>query len=278
MNLTIGITTYSRPDLLETMAASLYECEGIELCNVRVYDDDSPVWSGEYLRKVFPEAKEIVRRKKNLGADGNMYQMFLDFLATGDDLLLIADSDLIFRPDMLPCLINIISASDGIISLYNSAVHPSTRECSVNGTACVEKEHIGAAGTVITKELVTLVTRNVPASSSYDWDWSRFLRERKIRLLVTKESLIQHIGVHGQNSSSFVTEYGLHFYPGSRSNEVALVDFFECVLQRKDELIRSYRMFKPLRYPLRSINILFGKVCFSMRRLFRYVSLKQKRW
>jgi hypothetical protein len=249
------------------MASSLHECEGISRCSIRVYDDASPFWDEAYLRRVFPSAKEIVRRKKNLGADGNMRQMFVDFLETGDDALLVADSDLIFRPDMIACVESVLEAAGGIMSLYNSAIHSPHESCAVCGVPFAVKKTIGAAGTVMTRRVVEMIVANVPASSSYDWDWSRYLALRNVPLLVTEESFVQHIGVHGQNSSSFATEYGLNFYPGSRRNEIAAAEFFDHVIRQKDELIRSYRVFKPLRYPGRSAKVLLGRFVMMMRKL-----------
>lgn len=267
MTITVGITTWARPDLLETMAASLAGCEGISQCNVRVYDDASPYWDTAYLEGVFPWAREIVRRDENLGADGNMRQMFVDFLSSGDDLLIVADSDLIFRPDMISTAERVIGSTDGYLSVYNSAVHPSFGCCAADGVSLVLKESVGAAGSVMTRSVVERIIANVPASRSFDWDWSRYLASNGVRLFVTEESLAQHIGVHGQNSSSFSTEYGLNFFPGSHQNEVALARFFEQLIRRKDEVIKSYRVFKPLRYPRRSLKILSGRIVSALKKL-----------
>jgi hypothetical protein len=194
--------------------------------------------------------------------------MFIDFLTADDDLLIVADSDLIFRPDMISAVQRVIGLTDGYMSVYNSAVHPPFDRCAADGVSLVLKASIGAAGSVMTKSVVERIIANVPASRSFDWDWSRYLCSHGVRLFVTEESYAQHIGVHGQNSSSFSTEYGLNFFPGSHSNEVALSRFIEQLIRHKDELIKSYRVFKPLRYPGRSMKILLGRIFAAVKRIF----------
>lgn len=103
MKICIGITSYNRIGILKKMKNSLCASEGLEYCNIRIYDDCSNEYDSKYLKKIFPNVTEIIRRKRNIGACRNMRQMYVDFLKTKDELLIAADSDLIFNPEWVFC-------------------------------------------------------------------------------------------------------------------------------------------------------------------------------
>lgn len=152
MKLTLAIATYQRVDYIERMSASLLASVDISRVSVRVYDDASPDLTEEQLKAYFPYAKEIVRRPKNLKADANMAHIFEDFLKTEDDLLLLADSDLIYRPGWLDVSLALLPETDGVLSLYNSRLHFVESVCV--GKAYALKKDLGAAGTLMTRDRV----------------------------------------------------------------------------------------------------------------------------
>lgn len=240
MKITVGITTFNRLGYLKQMRQSLYASWGLERCHIRIYDDCSSEFTGADLLNMFPEAKDLIKRKTNLGSCGNMRQMYLDFLQTGDDLLVTADSDLLFRPDWIDFTVENFQYTDGIMSLYNSALHGDIKETVINGVEFVEKEHLGAAGVVLGREIVKEIVNNVPACTGYDWAWSAYLRQRNIRLLAAKESYVQHIGLVGEHCDGFATiDVGLNFYPLNKINEQLLVEFFQTALTQVRGNIRQ---------------------------------------
>jgi len=254
MKICIGITTYNRPEYLERMSTSLYACRDIDRHSIRIYDDASTAYDVKHIASVFNRSTEIRRREKNLGADGNMHQMFVDFLETGDDILFIADADLIFNPEALNTIEKLLPATDGVLSLYNSVSHAVTGDAEVAGYAACTKQYFGAAATALSREVIEFIVKNVPASNSYDWDWSVALNKRGTRLICLKDSLVQHIGAVGQNSDGTFIDFGLNFYPGNEFNERILVAFFQEALISKDKFIRSGLALNLLRKKFRTLT------------------------
>jgi len=59
------------------MANSLYSINGIQDCNIYVYDDCSTEFDISFLESVFPTAT-IIRHDKNIRADANLKFMYKD--------------------------------------------------------------------------------------------------------------------------------------------------------------------------------------------------------
>ncbi|UCC39894.1 MAG: hypothetical protein JSV96_00055, partial [Candidatus Aminicenantes bacterium] len=212
-------------------AQSLSQIEDINECNIRVYDDCSTEYGKKFLEDIFPEAKEIVVREKNLRADRNMALMFRNFLDTQDDYMLIADSDLIFRSDIIKVIKKVIPGTDGILSLYNSTLHDQiVGSQDIKGIKVLKKKDLGAAGTVLSREVVKRISGNINDGDSYDWRWSEFLLKEKLRMFCTEDSYLQHIGFEGQNNDGLLYDFGKNFYPGNRVNEEIMADYIETAL------------------------------------------------
>jgi len=239
MKITIGITTFNRPEYLQRMKKSLYASKGLDACHLRIYDDCSPHWGVDFLKKLFPDAVEIIRREKNLGSDHNIRQMFIDFLKTDDDVLISIDSDLIFHSDWLSILKKGLPFTDGVLSVYNSSLHESKGRVDLDGcdVSFVEKPHIGSAGAAFTKAIMQDIIDNVPISRTYDWDWSEYLIQKNKRLFVTEKSFVQHIGIDGYNNKNYLTDFGMNFEIDNKINEKIFIDFFENLVKEKDRVI-----------------------------------------
>lgn len=270
--ITIGIATFNRPALLKAMRDSLYASSRVEDCNIRVYDDCSTEFDNEYLREVFHSAADIVRRENNLKSDANLRQMYVDFLNTGDEIFIEADSDLIFDPGWLLFVNEIFEHTDGIVSLYNSVLHESVRETLVQNHPFEEKMHMGSAGVVFHRRILEEIVNEFPDPYSYDCRWSRYLRKKNVRLLVSKRSYVQHIGLHGQNcDGSRTLEFGLNFEPKTEANKDVLIDYYERALllqaewaQGADGRMRRqsmcYRVGFLILWPLRIFVRLWRKI------------------
>ncbi len=237
MRITFGVTTFNRLEVLRKMAKSLAAVNDIERCNIRIYDDCSSEFTPDFLRQLFPLAKTILVRKKNGGADINMGQMYRDFLATEDDIFVSADSDLIFHPSIVEQIHSLAPLCDGVFSLYNSIAHPSIRTVTISGQKWLEKKTLGAAGVVFNRRVLQSITEKIPLGPSYDYKWSAHLAEQGLRLLCTKQSYIQHIGIYGQNHiKGFAVDFGLNFHPGNAANEELLIDFFDQVITSNNRI------------------------------------------
>ena len=269
MKITVAIPTYNRPEYIKKCAKSLYQVDGISECNIRIYDDCSTEISGRFLREQFPGAVDIVVRETNLKADRNMAQMYRDFLETGDEIFIGADSDTIFRPDILHMVNELIGETDGVLSLYNSVLHKAISELNIENVPCLVKNHIGAAGTVFAREVIVEVVENIESGELYDWRWSEYLQQQGRRLIVTKESYIQHIGLDGENNNVELFDFGENFDPVTDVNKDILIDlltnvFDRLIHQRKvtAEALRSieYKIGYFFTHPLSATKLILGKI------------------
>lgn len=233
MQITFGVTTYNRLDDVKTLQRCLAAQSWPDGGHLRIYDDCSSAYDLAFLEQTFSFARTIVRRHKNMGADNNIRQMFVDFLKTGDDVLLAVDSDMIVNPAWHACLEKVFPESDGVLSLYNSNRHPGSSAQAISEYPMVQKEHMGSAGAALSREVVQEIIENVPASRSYDWDWCKHLRRQGRRLLCVQHSHAQHLGMDGTNAGlSTEVDFGIGFDPGNEVNTKILLEFYEQVMLR----------------------------------------------
>ena len=269
MKITVAIPTYNRPELIKKCASSLYQVNGINDCNVRIYDDCSTEIDELFLRDQFPNASNIVVRKANLKADRNMAQMYRDFFDTGDDLFIGADSDMIFRPDFLNIVLKLIEKTDGVLSLYNSSLHKAISELKAGDEDCVIKRHIGAAGVVFTRKIIEDIIENVQIGGTYDWRWAEFLQQQGRRLIVTKKSYVQHIGIDGENNNLEVYDFGENFNPITEINKDILIDLlnnvFDRMIYQREATARAlrsteYKIGYCFTHPLSALRLMMVKI------------------
>ena len=198
---TIGIPTYNRLSLLEMMSASLYRSDLNISHNLRIYDDCSSDFGKDFLEKKFPTAKSIKTNNENLGPDKNMYQMYVDFLSTGDDFFFNADSDLIFNKQWLNNAIEMIKKTDGVLSLFNTNAQKPYK--IIDDFFCL-KHVLGAAGTFFTRDRISELLDffdSYNKVSAFDWQWSKYFTDKNINLYCVNESLVQHIGYIGKHAT-----------------------------------------------------------------------------
>ncbi|MDR2518773.1 MAG: glycosyltransferase, partial [Spirochaetaceae bacterium] len=200
---TIGITTYNRKNIVEIMAKSLYKSDLTVPHAIRIYDDCSTEYGRDFLEKLFPTAASIKINPVNLRADKNMYQMYADFITTGDEYFFNADSDVIFTNQWLNKAINLIEKTDGIVSLFNSNTHKQYK--IVDDALCL-KNTVGAAGVFFSRNcVVKLLTHfnTIEQVKSFDWQFSEFFTNNGVKIYCVNKSLIQHIGYDGQHSKLY---------------------------------------------------------------------------
>lgn len=226
MKISISIPTYNRLDHIEILSKSLKDVIGIERHNIRIYDDYSLEFSLDRLSDLFPNAKKISRNEYNLGADRNLYHIMKDFIKSGDDVLFVCDSDLIVHAQCLLFIEEYLDQTDGVMSVYNSALHPVKDEINSN---FVTKKSIGAAGSVYTRSMVLNILKNIPEelSNYLDWAISFYLDSMDKKIYVSQRSYVQHIGIKGENNNLLALDYGVNFPPVTEFEKQQMAVFYE---------------------------------------------------
>lgn len=235
--ITIGITTYNRKAMLERMARSLHESDlSRATCHIRVYDDCSSEYGYDFLKKLFPDAVSITINETNKRSDQNIFSMYKDFLATGDEYFFNADSDLIFNKEWLNFILDNFDKTDGILSVFNTVNHKEKKKDA--DPLFIQKVDIGSAGTFFSRERMEQIVSSVQETDSLhlDWDYSARFTSMGIRILCSKDSYVQHIGLAGQNSVSSMADFGEGFVVDSITNGQILNDvLLEITKERYEE-------------------------------------------
>jgi len=225
-SLTIGITAYNRRSLLEALANSLAQVDGLERARVWILDDASQEFDADFLRSIFPTA-EVVRADTNSGgADQAMHRLFHRFVASRSGYLLNLDADMLVSRNLVDRCLQIVAddaarAAPCLYSVFNTPAH------AIAGVArgFLVKHSVGAAGTLWERGLLAQVLTAVPVSRKFDWDWSAYLTKHNIPIYVTPTSYVQHMGRTGQHSRSFGTmDHGASFDDYQGSNLTAFLD------------------------------------------------------
>ncbi len=231
MKISISVPTYNRFENLLILSKCFQHVKHIEKHHLRIYDDESTTFSLHEIQKVFPSAKQIIRNVRNLGADRNLYSLMVDFLKSDDDVLFVCDSDLIMHPECLWFIENTIDKTEGIMSVYNSARHPSY---DIADNDFLLKKSIGAAGSVFTRKMIEQVIQAVPEKFANYWDWaiSFYLQSISKKIYVSKQSFVQHIGIKGENNTILSLDYGINYQPQTALEKEQLSDFYKVFFQQ----------------------------------------------
>jgi len=291
--ITLAVATYNRKHILEKMIKSLYLSDIGANVHIRIYDDASTDFDEDYLKKAFPDSKTIIRNPVNLGPSKNMHRIFTDFIAYGDDILILTDSDLIFNREWLAVVEQVIDHTDGVMSVYNSVLHTGiVDKFQIDNVNMLNKKTIGGAGAVFKMNIIKKILYELPPSNTYDWDWSAYLVKSGIRLLVTERSYVQHIGIAGYNSGNYfggersgsLCDYGINFIGGNEHNEKAQEEFFNELVQIytkeierfkkiliSGKLLRTYYMLRAVYRLLKSKIVLNGsKIITQLHKISFY--------
>lgn len=258
--ITIGITTYNRLDVLKKMAKSLYKSDLLGQCNIRVYDDASSEYDVETLKDIFPDSVSITRNEKNVKADRNSYLMYQDFLQSEDELLVNADSDLLFSSNWLYKGMKLFKKTNGVLSLYNSIVIDG---CSVDDDL-LEKKYVGSAGVMLSRKCLQKIIHRFSVDDIqgdvpfFDWRWCKYLKDNGHNIFCVKKSLVQHIGFDGQNSSRMLFDYG-HGYSVENCEQGQVVNDILLQLAIRDKNARSwYALFPFAEVKQKSKIVIYG--------------------
>lgn len=244
----IGICTYNRKELIEYTSRSLREIEGIQDTCVRVFDDCSTEYDEQYLKNKYPMADRITINKENLGADYNTQKLFKSFIDSDNEYLFIADSDLVFNTNVLKHIEDGIQELEEkneivIFSLFNAHTHKTIGNYSERFEI---KKDIGSAGAVISKEAVKkFIDKQYSGEVSFDNFYCNMLTKEGAKILCTKNSYVQHIGIVGQNSFLDSVDMGINFKVDTINNAEAIIDVLQKAfiwhdMNNIDEMLVSY--------------------------------------
>lgn len=256
----IGVTTYNRRKILEIMAKSLYESDLTVEHGIRVYDDKSSDYGEAELREIFPDAERIHIRSINVGADLNTWGMYCDFIESDYDYLFNADSDLIFHSRWLEKGLLYIDRTDGVLSLFNTAIH---KEIKKEGDLVVKKI-FGAAGTLFSRksieELIKAYKNGDFSPSAIDWGFCKYFTCHNKKLYCTSKSFVQHIGIKGFNCGKNSFVYGENFEVDSLNNGQAINDVLCNLEESKNENrdVSGYYLFPFDRIERNSSIVIYG--------------------
>ena len=144
--------------------------------------------------------------------------------------LLFIDSDMVANTTALTDGLAALDRFDGLLSLYNSALHEGTG----NAGDIVLKHRLGNAGTLWRRDLVDMVVRDLRPGAHLDDRYSTFLHSRGIALGSVRRSRLQHLGFEGLNNRYFGgLEHGLGFSPDDLSQTEALLSAYDDLLTRQ---------------------------------------------
>ena len=268
--ITIGITTYNRKDILEIMAASLYNSDISVPHNIRIFDDCSKEFGMEELKRIFPTAASVSINENNMKADKNIFIMYRDFLVTGDSFLFSADADLLFSKNWLKAAIELVKKTSGILTLFNANSHVPNK--ILDNDLCLKKT-IGNAGTLIHRNRIEEFMKHIGSIENvkaFDWQFSDYFNAMNIPIYSVNNSLVQHIGHIGQNTN-FYFDYGRNFKIETLENGQVINNMFECYIDniRRIDMERTGSIW----YHARRIIIIIMKKLLP-ERLFNFIRKK----
>lgn len=205
----IGIPTHNRAAFVRLGARSLANSLAGRNTIVIVVDDCSDDYGEEFLRDCFPGATVVRRERNSGGADMAAFDLLGRLHATGREMLVMLDSDLVVASNWMARALPLVDRCDGLLSLFNT---PNHAQLSADGPL-VEKASVGMAGTIWHRDLAAEVLASVPAGNYWDVRAAEYVRASGRRIFAVRDSLVQHLGFGGgQNSDLDSGDIGLAFH------------------------------------------------------------------
>ena len=229
LELTVAIPFYDRIDLLRHCLRTLSRQTSPQGTGFVAYGD------GGFDRRALavfaehmPECEVIIRQEK-LGASGNVRSIIEEFAGNPHSRrLLICDSDMIARTDLVETVKRWPARDDLLITAYNSCLHQPS--CSDN-SLFQQKKSVGSTGTLWTPRLAEEVLKGVAGADHFDDKFSAFLVAQGVPIRCCNRSLLQHLGFSGENNRYFGTiDFGLNFEPDGPEQHEAMADMLNYIM------------------------------------------------
>lgn len=228
----IAIPFFDRVWLLRHCLATLAKVTHREQVDFVIYLDHGYEPEGvQAIDQLLPEARTVASAQQ-LGAGGASHRILSEYADNPDtERLLIVDADMIVRTDLVATILDWPVRNDMIISVYNSCLHQPLHKSSA---PFVHKKRLGATGTLWSPAVASLVIGNVPCAQYYDDRFSEFLVTRNMPLCCTNSSLVQHLGVRGENNRTFgEIDYGLNYAPDGPEQVSAMAAVFNDMMSNQ---------------------------------------------
>ena len=199
----IAMTCYNRYSYLLRSIKSLFNCNFNEPTKLYLFDDNSEDPKVKKLLESLGSKDNLevnlTFNKKNIGCDPNMLLSIKEaFDNTDDNFVITTDSDAIYNPEWYNNLKKrTLEVKEKIagVSTFNTPAHPIIKEYNEH---LVEKQSLGGFALAISRDLFDQIPSNQP---SWDWTFTKIAQEQKLKMLCTKDSYADHIGVHGVHST-----------------------------------------------------------------------------
>ena len=215
----IALPTYNRLEYLRTSVKSLLSSDLNSDDCIWVYDDaSSEPGVKEFLLENECSQFRLSFNKSNLGCDHNVYEsMRRTFEQTEDKFIVVTDPDAIYNPGWINFIKRKLKEHEpsvnkiGMLSVFNTENHLEKEKDDLTNqfevyedlTLC-EKKSAGGLGLAINKDIFEKVDPNVILNhhTHFCWDWQCVLlcKQMKYKILCSKDSYVEHIGLFGRHS------------------------------------------------------------------------------
>ncbi|HEV2518490.1 MAG TPA: glycosyltransferase [Devosia sp.] len=232
----VAIPVHQRGDLVRHCFATVAELELPGGSEVVVFDDQSPTLDVPGLVRTTRLVCRLERSTTRLGADGMVAHIWRHFLDSSHETLLFLDSDMIANRDAVTVGLRLAGRFDGLVSLYNSTMHPGTplnREL-------LSKATVGNAGTFWSRRHAQLALDGVGNEvSAIDFAYCRLFERLGIPIATPTQSRLQHLGIIGFNNRYYGNlDHGIGFVPDAPAQWHAIGYVYNELMTRQSEFLR----------------------------------------
>jgi len=248
----IAIPTHNRIRMLVACLNCLRQAKGLENWRIFIRDDASSEYGPAEIARLIPEAERIDQNADRLGQDLSQIRLFRDCIAAGARRILVLDSDMLVSPSMLDFAARTFGRTDGFLGLYNSTLHVKRGDYDAE---LIEKWSAGGTTTLWDADLLGRVVDrcerlNAETGRIYAWDYAAVqeLHQSGVRVLVSRRSWAQHLGISGANNGHFGRiDYGRDFVIETDEQARFMADTLDYLLaNQKSFLYRRKRLWRIL--------------------------------
>lgn len=231
----VAIPVYQRGDLVRHCLATVSQLELPPGSEIVVFDDVSPTLDVPALIAATGLKCTFHRLGSRLGADRMVSHVWRYFLDGPHSSLLCLDSDMIANRDAVTVGLRLADQFDGLISLYNSTMHPGVEK---DGELLV-KRSVGNAGTLWSRPQAKLALDTLgDRTSGIDHAYCELFENRGVRLAATSQSRLQHIGIIGANNRFYgQLDHGLGFVPDAQAQWHAIGYVYNELMSRQGDFL-----------------------------------------
>lgn len=141
---------------------------------------------------------------------------------------------------MFSHLLSTISVIQGVLSVYNSALHSKLRALDAE---LVLKSSVGGAATVRDGNLLPELLREFKTDLVRDWQMCRQLIVCEIEIAVARNSRAQHLGIGGTNNRWFGNlDYGIGFDIDGQLQALARAKSYQSIMPAQLQYVKQPKL------------------------------------